>query len=143
VIFAVLPFAVLMIVLGVFLFLLWRRLHHGTFYSRRVMRVIDQAKAGGEGSGPYQLGVAHLHGLDGLPKDENSARFHILEAAAQGNGEAMMQAANMLRYAIGGERDLPEAILWLKRAQACGCPGAERMVGELEAHLQSHGRLER
>jgi TPR repeat protein len=79
------------------------------------------------------LGLAYLKGEQGLPRDLRSARFYVEEAAELGDPEAMFQLALMLRTGLGGLRNVPKAMDWLRDAETAGHHRAAPLADEIAA----------
>ena len=95
-------------------------------------REVHQAMAGARRGEP---GAAHQVALHYADRDPSAARAWLLRAAQGGSAQAMVDLARELREGRGGPKDLPTARAWVLRAAEAGAPGAEALLGEIEAQL--------
>lgn len=92
--------------------------------SRRTRRTLDRAESG-DAAALFELGLHHLKGGGGLPKDSLEARRCFLMASRAGHAGAMAELAELQRWGVGGPREPMEARAWLERAAALGHAGAK------------------
>ncbi len=74
----------------------------------------------------YELGQAYQQGSFSHPRDRHLARHWFLKGAAAGHIESAVQLSSLLRWGLGGGKDLAESEQWLRKASDSGHPGAIR-----------------
>lgn len=80
----------------------------------------------------YQLGLAHLHGLEGRPVNHAAAVDCFQQAAEVGNTEAMVCLARCYIQGQGVDRSEQKGVEWLVRAANSNvCPHAQNELAML------------
>ncbi len=115
---------------GLLLLYFWLSTHQGMHWSFRGRRHQSKAEAG-DPKACFERGIAFLNGGPETPKDAAEARRWLRWAAEGGHVVAMVQLAEMLRYAHGGLKDVPGARDWLKLASDKGHVEAAGALEEL------------
>ena len=129
--FTLLVIAVLLALVGVFLFLcvasfgalpaalivFWFFIGRGRQHGWRFRRLVDAAEAG-DGEAAFQLGRAYQRGMPGIAPDALSATVWFRRGAEAGHRGAMSALAEALRTGHGIPRNIQEAEAWTAAARA-------------------------
>lgn len=95
---------------------------------------IVRAKAeGGDTASMVLLGYFYELG-EGVAGDMAEARRWYIAAAERGDAEAQVRSAAFMLANLGGERDLPAAEMWLRKAAAQAHPEAIDAVRQINEH---------
>ena len=90
---------------------------------------IEKAVAQGEPRGYYLLGRLALEGRAGIAKDPAAAEKHIRLAAEKGDRDAQYELSRLLGTGLGMEKNVIEALDWLRKAADQRHPEAEFRLG--------------
>jgi TPR repeat protein len=94
--------------------------------------LFERAAEHGHVGAMFALGAMFGGGHD-VPWDRPAARKWFRGAAERGHGHAQLMLGRYLARALGGERDLAEAKIWLERALAQGLEEARADIAGLPA----------
>lgn len=103
---------------------------HGPLVGRR----LDAAAERGDREACFTVGQLHNEGSHSHPRDRNLARQWLLRAAESGHVEAAFQVSNLMRWGLGGEKDVTASNGWLRKAAEAGHLGAMK---ELSRYLST------
>ena len=101
------------------------------------------AKQGAEGDylGAYfLLGIIYDFGGDGVPENNQLAIEYYEKAAIHDHSAAALNLALMYKEGEGTEKDLDEALRWMRKANELGHEKAPAQLAEIEAELASLAR---
>ena len=95
-------------------------------------------RAADQGHAPAQcnLGLMYKYGKGGLPQSLALTLEWYRKAAEQGFAEGQLKLGCMYWEGKGVPHNFPEALRWLRKAQAQGHPMATKFIGEVEQVMQ-------